>query len=93
MFCSLQNNKLLVFELSNSLYSLFQNTVGAHNLYEAMYLYGMWVNFSKTNDLDVRNGRAWLDFTKNKTFQSTNLKFYYKFLKDKLTKYTCVHTS
>jgi len=37
-----------------------------------MYLYGMWVNYSTTNNIDVKDGTQWLEFSKNKTFQGRN---------------------
>ena len=51
---------------------IFQAKAGSQNLYEAMYLYGMWVNYSTTNNIDVKDGTQWLEFSKNKTFQGRN---------------------
>lgn len=50
---------------------MFQAKSGAENLYEAMFLYGLWINHSTHHGLDVKNGVAWLEFTKNKSFNST----------------------
>ena len=38
------------------------------DLYEGMYLYGLWINHSMANNVSVSDGRAWVDFAKNKTF-------------------------
>ncbi|XP_053376167.1 atrial natriuretic peptide receptor 1-like [Mercenaria mercenaria] len=41
---------------------------GAQNLYEAMYLYGLWLNYSSENNISKRNGRELLKFTKDLSF-------------------------
>ncbi|XP_060579361.1 atrial natriuretic peptide receptor 1-like [Ruditapes philippinarum] len=42
---------------------------GAQNLYEAMYLYGLWLNYSSENNIDKRDGAAMLQFTKDLSFE------------------------
>ena len=37
-------------------------------LYEAMYLYGLWVNHTLTSETELRDGAAWFNFTKNISF-------------------------
>ncbi|KAL5017260.1 hypothetical protein ScPMuIL_006849 [Solemya velum] len=55
----------------NSTYALDRNLTGGSYspyLYDATYLYGLWVNHSITNNINVRDGRAMLKFTHNLTF-------------------------
>jgi len=39
-------------------------------LYEGVYLYGMWINYTIETNIDRRDGEAWQEFTRNKSFQS-----------------------
>lgn len=59
--------QILIFKFT---FIIYQAITGAQDLYEAMYLYGMWVNYSSTNNVDVKDGRSWQEFSKNKTFKS-----------------------
>jgi len=40
-------------------------------MYEAMFLFGLWVNHSLRYGGDIRDGVGWLDFTKNRSFPGT----------------------
>ncbi|KAH3857584.1 hypothetical protein DPMN_100194 [Dreissena polymorpha] len=43
-------------------------STGAERLYNAVYLYGLWLNHSKTHGINVRDGSALLKFSKNLSF-------------------------
>jgi len=53
------------------IYLVLQAGFNAKNLYEAMYLYGLWINHTLTHSLNRKDGRAWLQFSKNVSFEST----------------------
>ncbi|XP_052799234.1 receptor-type guanylate cyclase gcy-13-like [Mya arenaria] len=54
----------------NNDYPLRNNitSTSAEDMYNAAYLYGLWVNYSASNVLDVRDGAAMLAFSKNLSF-------------------------
>lgn len=52
---------------------LVQPSYATENLYEAMYLYGMWINYTIESGVNRKNGAAWLDFTKNKSFEGNSI--------------------
>ncbi|KAL5016657.1 hypothetical protein ScPMuIL_006246 [Solemya velum] len=56
----------------NNTFALDNNLPGgaySPYLYDAVYLYGLWVNYSITNNLDWRNGEALFDYTSSVTFE------------------------
>ena len=41
----------------------------SQNLFDAMYLYGLWINHTRTTGADHRDGRALLKFTDGYAFE------------------------
>lgn len=49
--------------------STFQAGSGAQRLYEAMYLYGLWLNYSTEYNISKRDGREMFKFTRDLSFE------------------------
>lgn len=52
------------------MFVVFQDAYNVQFLYDSTYLYGLWVNHSLENNIDKRDGLAWMEFCKNTSFQS-----------------------
>jgi len=48
------------------------------DLHDAVYLYGMWINYTTEYNLDHRNGTAFLEFCKLKQFEGKTVYFCFR---------------
>ena len=49
-------------------YYSVQASTFAMNLFDAMYVYGLWVNYTITNGIDHKDGRALMEYINGLSF-------------------------
>jgi len=54
-------------------HSITQAGAKVDDMYDAMYLYGLWINYTLGHNGSIKDGRAWLEFAKNRSFPGNNL--------------------
>ncbi|KAK3607266.1 hypothetical protein CHS0354_002243 [Potamilus streckersoni] len=52
-----------------------QGSPYAPYLYDATYLYGLWINYTITNNISVRDGKKLFAFAANTTFMGKEERF------------------